>query len=51
MKLTKEEKSALLKKYFTDEVYVKAIIDVLSEQELDKWIDMNLEVLLTTKGV
>ena len=50
MKLTREEKIALLKQYFTDEVYVKAIIDVLSEEELDKWIEMNLVTILT-KGV
>ena len=45
MKLTKEEKIELLKKYLVDEVYVKSIIETLNEEELDNWIETNLEVL------
>lgn len=48
MNLTKEEKRALLKQYFADDIYVKAIMDELSEEELNKWLETNLTTILTT---
>lgn len=49
--LTKEEKIELLKNYFADEVIVKAIKDLFTTEELDKWLDMNLEVLLQVERI
>jgi len=45
-KLTHEEKIALLKKFFVEDIYIKAMLETFNEQELDKIIDMNLNTLL-----
>ena len=44
--ITKQEKLQLLKVFLNDEVYAKAITDTLSEKELDKWLEMNLDTML-----
>lgn len=44
--LTDGEKKTLLKNYLVDDVCVKAIIDTLGEEQLDEWIDVNLDMLL-----
>lgn len=44
--LTKEDKLLLLKNFLVDEIYVKAIIDTFTDEELDKYINENLDTLL-----
>jgi len=44
--MEKEEKIRLLRLFLEDEIYVKAILETLSERELDRWLNANLEVLL-----
>ena len=46
IKLTKEEKVKLLKKYLLVDEYVKAIVETLDNQKLEEWIDENLDTLL-----
>jgi len=44
--LTTDEKKVLLKNYLLDETYFKAITETLSPQELEKFIDTNLDSLI-----
>lgn len=44
--LTTDEKKLLLKNYLTDEISFKAIVETLSPQELENYIDTNLDCLL-----
>jgi len=46
IKLTKEEKVKLLKKYLIVDEYVKAIVETLDNKKLDEWINENLNTLL-----
>jgi len=48
--ITKQEKLQLLKVFLKEEVYMKAITDTLSEKELDKWLEMNLDTMLLKVG-
>ena len=45
-KLTFEEKVVLLEKYFNDEVMLKAMKDTFSKEELEGWIDSNMETII-----
>ncbi len=46
MKLTKQEKIQLLKNYLGEDILVKSIVETLSPQELDMWINQNLNVMV-----
>ena len=48
--ITKQEKLVLLKNFLGDEIFTKAIIDTLSEKELDNWLDTNLDTMLLKVG-
>ena len=48
--LTTEEKKQLLKVFLNDEVYYKSIVETLSPQELDNWLDDNVESMLVKVG-
>lgn len=41
-----EEKLALVEKYFGDKVMLKAIQDTFPKQELEVWIDNNIETII-----
>jgi len=41
-----EEKLALVEKYFGDKVMLKAIQDTFPKQELELWIDNNIETII-----
>ena len=45
-RLSKEQKLILLKNFLKDDIYVKALTDTLSDEELDKYLDLNIEALL-----
>ena len=46
MKLTREEKIVLLKKFLSDEICFKAMVDTFHPDELDKYIEANAEEML-----
>lgn len=45
-KLTKEEKIELLRKYLVDDICFKAMLDTFHPDELDKYLDANIETML-----
>ena len=50
-KLTKKEKIELLKTFLGDEIYFKSMKDTLTETELIKYIDKNLDIMVEKVGV
>ena len=45
-KLSKDEKIVLLKNYLVEDVFVNAIVETLSDEKLDEWINTNLDTML-----